>query len=119
MIICHANYPHVSNYVQAWKLAIRLAQEGYSGQVLMDRDASPITAHQARQEFLAALNARINSRGGVVLAGKKDCRNYRGSMTRDMHRVRDKVNQRVRVYQFETSEVRRRFSRLLDDPHEI
>jgi hypothetical protein len=47
----------------------------------------------------------------------KPCRKWdameQTRMVRDCYRVRDRVTRRVRVYQFETAEVRRRFGHLL------
>lgn len=68
------------------------------------------TAGEAKRRCLAALDSRINARAGFV---PRDSRENVGSMFRDADRLKDINTRRVRVYQFETRAVYKRFAHLL------
>lgn len=68
------------------------------------------TAGEVRASCMAALQNRINARGGVVV---REAREGDAALARDAARVRDIRVRRVRVYQFETRAARARFSHLL------
>jgi hypothetical protein len=118
MNITHANYPKVSSYVATWKQVIELAKTSPDSPVKLDWCAT-VTAQDARRTFLAALNKRINHRAGLAVArGKKDCEEYSIREYRDQQAIQDKLTKRIRIYRFETKEVQKRFSYLLDDRNE-
>ena len=60
--------------------------------------------------FRRALHRRIT---GPLPAWRKLDPQYQIALRRDADRVRDRVERRVRVYQFETQEITRRFGHLL------
>lgn len=110
------NYPDPAKYIQYRKTVKYLAVN------FPDYVVSPDNNNHAFEEEAAcikALHNRINHRGHLTPRGKKDSTDYYWSMKRDQHRLQDIYNIRLRVYQFETSEVRARFSHLLSDPREI
>ena len=82
----------------------------------------PCSGFEAFGQFLAGMHDRINQaipwtlrgRGSVRVAtpGGKHCKDYQASLRRDQRRLVDIAN-RIRVYQFETDEVRHRFGHLL------
>jgi hypothetical protein len=78
---------------------------------------STLTKDQARPRLAFLLHTAINRKAGIPdVAGRKQEADYRASLWRDCHRVRDRVNRRVIVRQFETREVRARFGHLLTTP---
>jgi hypothetical protein len=66
--------------------------------------------------FMCGLNQKINTYGGI-LAERGQWRKwddeYQVRLWRDQRRLWEILNQRYRIYQFETDEVRRRFGHLL------
>lgn len=75
-----------------------------------------------REEFLAEyrdqiIQNAINARGGLVFKGRKFEPDYQVNLVRDKHLLAD-IKNRIRVYQFNTKEVRERFSHLLADRNE-
>jgi hypothetical protein len=110
--ISHANYPHVSSYVAAWKKLNDIFRNDPNTLVVLDRHYGEITADQARKDFIKALHNRINFRGGDRVRGKKDCYDYYWRLMRDKMALNNLRN-RICVYGFETREVRERFSHLL------
>lgn len=104
---CHAlNLPSPGAYVSAWRKAKTSSANTYF-HVSWDRPSVP--RDEVLREFATALHRRINVRGG------RDCDNapIPSEWIRDQRRVDDKLNRRVRVYQFETATCRKRFAHLL------
>ena len=84
---------------------------------------SPDTTEQVRDQyrrrFYFYLETAINRKAGISdCPGRKASREYQTMLYRDQRRVRDRVLNRVRVYQFETKEARKRFSHLLSSREE-
>jgi hypothetical protein len=71
-----------------------------------------------KADLLRAIHRRINDRAGGLPTGRKWGADYAAAARRDQGRIRDWVLRRVRVYQFETAEARRRYKHLLSDPRE-
>jgi hypothetical protein len=114
------NYGHVSGYLRWAKAAFALVNAG--GQVSIRRWDDPIGLDEFRRKFCEALNNRINLKGGRDLRNvlnhrgrraRKFDQDYETGFYRDQRRVRDIILTRLRVYQFETREVRARFGHLL------
>jgi hypothetical protein len=73
-----------------------------------------MTRPQAARRLAFLIHSAINRKGGLPeRRGRKDDPDYRAALARDCRRVRDRVNRRVIVRQFETAEVCRRFGHLL------
>lgn len=72
----------------------------------------PETRETILRQFAEGLHGRIN-RHLPEIPGRKASGDYQMRLRRDCRAVRDRVTRRVRVYQFETKEVRARFSHLL------
>lgn len=105
------------NYARKVKQAFAIVNAGGTvctswGGRSLDRDAW-------RAEFLDVLNHRINLKGRTLGDGRKWGLDYKWACVRDQDKLRRIHTQRLRVYQFETAEVRKRFSHRLADPHEI
>jgi hypothetical protein len=114
------DYKHVDGYLRWAKAAFAFAKAG--GRVRLHRWDEPIGLDEFRREFRRALNKRINLKGGRDLRSvlnhngrraRKFDQDYETSFYRDQRRVRDIILTRLRVYQFETREVRARFGHLL------
>jgi hypothetical protein len=117
MNITHANYPHVSSYVAAWKKLNAIYKNNPESPVILDRYDGETTAKEAREKFIKAMHNRINSRGNDSKRGKKDDYDYLMNLRRDFYKLKD-IHNRIRVYQFNTQEVRSRFSHLLSNYHD-
>jgi len=61
-----------------------------------------------RKEFVAALHRRITRKVEPDPRGRKDSQEYRTGMLRDKYRLIDSAR-RIRIYEFETDDCRRRF----------
>ena len=70
-----------------------------------------------RKEFVAALHRRITRKVEPDRRGRKDDDLYRMHARRDQQRLAD-IARRIRVYQFETDECRRRFGDRLSEREE-
>lgn len=103
--------PHAAAYTAAWRMIIKLATNEPTARVRMG-EYTTMTAREARADFLQALHKRISARDPKPYTAKQS-QDYEASARRDKHRIHERINHRVRVYQFETSEARRRFSHLL------
>ena len=112
MNITHANYPHVKEYVVAWKRAIQLAKDQPELMIRIDWNMEK-TAANTRKWFISALNNRINSRGQDYQRGKDDCQDYYWQARRDQRVIKDNLNTRTIIRQFRTKECRNHFSHLL------
>jgi len=109
MIMTKQNYPHPDKYVEAWKRVKQLDDD-----VMVRVDWGTFQpARIVKADFYKALLNRINSRGGIVERGRKFSQIYQASLYRDCQNVRAILTMHLRVYQFETKEVRQRFSHLL------
>jgi hypothetical protein len=64
------------------------------------------------REFVSALFRRIDDRAGIRPSGRKHTNEYQIGLMRDAQRLRDS-HIRIRVFQFETPELRERFGHLL------
>jgi hypothetical protein len=65
------------------------------------------------------LHVAINRKAGIPdIACRKQESDYQIAIARDCRRVHDKIRHRVRVYQFETAEIRARFGHLLSSRDE-
>jgi hypothetical protein len=72
-----------------------------------------LTKDEARRYLHFLLDVAVNRKAGIPDEPFPKCAaDYQVRLRRDQSRLRD-VARRVRVYQFETSEVRRRFGHLL------
>jgi hypothetical protein len=69
---------------------------------------------QARQLHKRLIDVAINRKAGIPdVSCRKQETLYQNAIWRDCRRVRDNVNHRIIVRQFETDEIRRRYSHLL------
>lgn len=111
MNINRRKLPNPGGYVRLWK-ALKAAPPD---QALKPNDAWYYgdTVGEALKKFSRAVNSRINSRGDVVKRGKLDDEFYFWQERRDQWAIRDIINHRARVYQFETKACRARFGHLL------
>ena len=74
---------------------------------------------EARRKLYWLVNVAINRKAGIPDSfGLRDTPDYRASLRRDQNRLKD-IAIRIRVYQFETAEVRDRFSGRLSDRNEF
>ena len=110
------NLPEAGAYVRAWKRGKRITAEG--GRFAMDWAGSDLTADQFNRKMRGYLDARINLRGGQMSLGgpllaRKGTAEYQISLWRDCRAVRDILTRRLRVYQLETPEMRKRYGHLL------
>lgn len=71
---------------------------------------TPMDEHEFWRAFRRALHRRIT---GQLPAWRRLDPAYQVALQRDANRIRDRVQHRVRIYQFETPELRRRFGHLL------
>jgi hypothetical protein len=111
MNITHEHYPRVGAYVRFWKRLKEVDPETRVPCAAWDHSE---TAGEALRGFSRAVNNRINSRGGLdTPRGRNDNTDYYWQEYRDKRAIEDHNIRRVRIYQFETSEARRRFSNLL------
>jgi hypothetical protein len=121
MNICKKNFPGLTSYLKYWKMIIEKDNRGDTDLIGFNEFWSDgyNDAHYWRKHFLQGVNNRIMTRGEDWRPrGKKDNDTYFTDMMRDKHALQDKVNRRIRVYQFNTPEVKRRFVHLLSDRRE-
>jgi hypothetical protein len=72
-----------------------------------------ITKPEAEQKLIWLIQMAINRKAGIPdQFGKRDDIDYVGKLRRDQIALQN-IRRRIRVYQFETKEVRSRFSHLL------
>ena len=77
-------------------------------------DPDGMTKAKVRRRLAFLVHVAINRKAGVPDAvGRKQDTDYQRSLWRDVRAVRDKVNRRVIVRQFETPEIRTRYGHLL------
>ena len=76
--------------------------------------AKRMTREDAAERLGFLVNVAINRKAGIPdVPGRKHETDYQTRLARDCRAVRDIVTRRLRVYQFETAEVRERFGHLL------
>jgi hypothetical protein len=97
-------------YVSSYKSAIIKAQQGIK--IRMDWACVGLDEAGLRKAFVSALFNRIDTKAGVKRVGRKFDPMYQTGLMRDARALRD-IKRRIRVYQFETPEIRARFSHLL------
>jgi hypothetical protein len=104
-------YRRVARDLPEGAMAPRFGRENRG--LLMGREEA---ANRLQGLILVAILKKAGSVPPLNHRGR-DCRKWDSMeqvrMARDCRAVRDRVNRRVRVYQFETKEVRRRFGHLL------
>ena len=105
-----SNYPKHSEYLASCRKAFEITASG--GTVKLFWDSSPLDAAGWKREFLRALHRRINAKEGPYDIWRKQMPDYQLCMARDRARLRE-IRRRVRVYEFETPEMRKRFGHLL------
>jgi hypothetical protein len=72
-----------------------------------------LTKMEARKLLIWLINIAINRKAGIQdCPSRKHSARYQTSMLRDKNRLEDIAN-RIRVYQFETPEISKRFGHLL------
>jgi hypothetical protein len=77
-----------------------------------------LTKAEARRRLHYLLEVAINRRGGIPdERGRKQASEYRLRLYRDSQRLKN-IARRIRVYQFETKDVRQRFAHLLSSREE-
>lgn len=86
---------------------------GKSRIVQMDGYFGVMKPEEAGRKLDALINGAINKKAGWGPRGRKDSPEYAAQAYRDQQAIRRRITQRVRVYQFETPEARRRFGHLL------
>lgn len=104
------NYQHVRDYLAICRAAFSATAEGR--RVRLSWAGRSLDAEGWRAEFRRALHRRINAKTAAP-TGRKHDPDYQIRLVRDAQRVQNRVRGRVRIYQFETPEVRARFSHLL------
>jgi hypothetical protein len=106
-------YRFVHEYLTCVRRAFQFYRDNPTGKIKTDWACKGKTEEQFRKWFLDALDRRINSKGGLVEIGRKYDSLYQIAMYRDCMAARDHSQRRIRIYQFETVEARRRLSHLL------
>lgn len=100
-------YQHAGPMVEAYRKAFaHLRSPGAT--IKMNWAATPIDMNGFRREFVEALHRRINLKQAPTPKWRKLSERSQVAMRRDKHRLED-MHRRIRVYQFETDECRRRF----------
>ncbi|TAK06521.1 MAG: hypothetical protein EPO39_08710 [Candidatus Manganitrophaceae bacterium] len=103
-------YPFVKEYLRFVRKAFEITRAG--GQIKIRWSDRPMDLRAWRKEFIDALDRRITKYGGLDGRGRKFDPDWQLWMRRDRHRLED-IRKRVRVYQFETKEMRRWYGHLL------
>lgn len=99
----------VGRYARAWVALLAMAPES----LCPGFDHFPEPAREILAAMHGGLADRINRHLPWYGRGRKWKSDYQIALWRDSRAVRDRVERRVRVYQFETIEARSRFSHLL------
>ena len=98
------------DYLNFCRSANRITRQG--GTVQISWSSKPLDAAGWRRAFISALFCRIDNKAGIEQVGRKHSDQYQTGLMRDGYRLRD-IRNRIRVYQFETPELTRRFGHLL------
>ncbi len=104
-------YKYVHDMLALYREAFAITKAGGRVKLFMT-DITGMDLTEWRAEFMRALHRRINLKAGEPKWRKMDY-SYQIQFVRDQYRLHDRINKRIRVYQFETREVRRRFGHLL------
>lgn len=104
-------YTYVREYLSWLKSCFAIVNNG--GTVQTNWAGSQLDLAAWRKEFMSALNRRINLKVTPEPIGRKYDAMYQTDFRRDQHDIHNIVQRRIRVYQFRTPEVRRRFRHLL------
>lgn len=72
---------------------------------------TPCTGREIMEQFRAGIHERINEALDIPWTRKRKD-SWQAAIVRDRHRLED-IRRRIRVYQFETPEMMRRFGHLL------
>ena len=110
------NSPKAGWYVGEWRRGKALTAAG--GTVRTSWAGSDLDAAGFDRFMMDALNARINLRGGLMSLGgplnaRKGTTEYQCDLRRDVRSLRDILHTRLRVYQFSTPEMTKRYGHLL------
>jgi hypothetical protein len=98
------------DYLDFCRSVNRITRQG--GTVQISWSSKPLDAAGWRRAFISALFRRIDNKAGIEQVGRKHSDQYQTGLKRDAYRLLD-IRNRIRVYQFETPEVTRRFGHLL------
>lgn len=98
--------PQPGTYAKAWRAIVALPACALVRS--NDWTRGNVPAGQLRTEMRAALDRRINTRGGLASANVE----LDIGLVRDARRL-DDIKRRIRVYQFESELCRKRFGHLL------
>lgn len=113
----HIRYPDPGQYASLWAHVRQLADDSRVPD-FVDASRGTVTGRELKAKFRRALHNRINTRGSLCMAGRRYDGLYQADLYRDQRALHDKLQKRVRVYQFLTDIVRRRFGYLLDSREE-
>jgi len=106
-------YPSVGLYLNAVKGAANHFKAHPRGTVLLNW-CTDLHREEWAAAFTKAMLQRINAKGGEpAWRGRRDTPEHQVKLIRDQKRLFDILNFGIRVYSFETPEVRKRFSHLL------
>ena len=105
-------YKFVHEYLTMIRRAYRRLKANPNARYQTSWTCRGLDLTQFRKWFMDALERRINAKGGLWQIGKKYEPEYQIAMWRDCQRLKS-IACRIRVYQFETAEVRHRFGHLL------
>lgn len=104
------DYKHISDYLRFVRTSREAFSRGYK-EVKVSWHTT-YSEQEFNRQFTLALHRRINLKGGLSEQGRKYDADYQTGLMRDARRLED-IRRRVRVYQFETPQLRQRFSHLL------
>ena len=102
----------------AWRALRAMPNDAKINLSRLDWALQPKTKAQFHAFLREKLHTKISNHLPWYRRGRKWTAMEQVRMMRDCRAVRDLVTRRLRVYQFETAEVRRRFSHLLSDYRE-
>mgnify|MGYP001565119092 FL=1 len=106
------DYPEPGKYLALCRKAFALTAQGIRVQLAWN--SRPLDAAGWKRQFIQDLHFRINRKEGPYDVWRKQDPDYQVKLRRDQDRLHQKIRARVRVYQFETDDVRRRYGHLLD-----
>jgi len=118
MNMTRENYPRPGAYVKAWQL-LKVACQETPDIEMIGVNWWPQPVKEVQREFITAMHKRINKRDGLGKRGRKDNHEFFVKLLWDQRAIQNKVQNRVRIYQFKTAEARKRFGHLLDSPFEV
>ena len=104
----NGNLVSAGRYAKAWSVLTRCPADA----VVPGWDHFPTDAASVLRGMREGLHARINRHLPAFGQGRKWQPEYQAGLLRDARRVQD-MARRIRVYQFETAEVEKRFGHLL------